>query len=77
MQDKVHRIILIKFGDLPKDIDPSIRAYLDSTTYLTWGEKNFWNKLLYVLPSQNNTGKTLPRNMGSNESILNCPISEL
>lgn len=51
LEDKVHRIIVVKVGDLPKAIDPSIKVYLDSTTYLTWGEKYFWNNLLYVLPT--------------------------
>lgn len=51
LEDKVHRVIVIKVGNLPKDIDPAIKAHLDSTTYLTWGEKNFWNKLLFVLPN--------------------------
>ncbi|PRD32184.1 UNVERIFIED_CONTAM: Tollo [Trichonephila clavipes] len=51
LKDRVHRIIVIKVGDLPKDIDPSIQLYLDSTTYLTWGDKYFWNNLLYALPT--------------------------
>ena len=52
IQDKINRIIMIKLGDLPKNINPAIKVHLDSTTYLTWGEPNFWKKLLYVLPSR-------------------------
>ena len=52
LEDKVNRIIIIKAGDLPKKIDPAIQAHLDSTTYLTWEEYNFWKKLLYVLPTR-------------------------
>ena len=52
LEDKVNRIIIVIIGDLPKDIDPVIKAHLDSTTYLTWGEVNFWKKLLYVLPNR-------------------------
>ena len=53
LEDKFNRIIIIKIGDLPKKIDPVLKAHLDSTTYLTWGETNFWKKLLYVLSTRN------------------------
>ena len=51
MEDKINRIIMIKVGDSPKQTDPTIKAHLRSATYLTWGEANFWNKLLYALPT--------------------------
>ncbi|XP_042899672.1 protein toll-like [Parasteatoda tepidariorum] len=50
LKDKVNRVIIIKLGELPDDAHPDIKLYLKSTTYLTWGEKYFWDKLLYVLP---------------------------
>ncbi|GIY57035.1 toll-like receptor Tollo [Caerostris darwini] len=52
LKDHVPRIILIKLADLPKDDDlpEEIQLYLNSTTYLTWGEKHSWSKLLYILP---------------------------
>ncbi|GIX83739.1 protein toll [Caerostris extrusa] len=52
LKDHVPRIIVIKLADLPKDdeLPKEIQLYLNSTTYLTWGEKHFWNKLLYILP---------------------------
>ena len=59
MKDKVHRVIVIKVGDLSNEMDDGIKAYLDSTTYLTWGERNFWNKLLYALPSENSAADLL------------------
>lgn len=70
MKDKVHRIIIIKVGELPKKIDPSIKAYLDSTTYATWGEENFWNKLLYVIPSHVCARSTVQRNTTDEETLL-------
>lgn len=51
LEDKAHRIIVVKLDELPRKMDPVIKAYLGSTTYLTWGEKHFWNKLMYVLPA--------------------------
>ncbi|GFT68417.1 protein toll [Nephila pilipes] len=61
LKDRVNRIIVIKLGDIPKDIDPSIQLYLDSTTYLTWGEKYFWNNLLYTLPTSSKSQITTVR----------------
>ncbi|XP_054721075.1 protein toll-like [Uloborus diversus] len=49
-KDKINRIIVVKLGDLPKNIDPAIKMYMDNTTYLNWGDKYFWNNLFYVLP---------------------------
>ncbi|GIX95507.1 protein toll [Caerostris darwini] len=48
----MNRLIIIKMDDLPKDEDlpEEIQVYLQSTTYLTWGDKYFWDTLLYTLP---------------------------
>ncbi|GBN39869.1 Protein toll [Araneus ventricosus] len=53
LKDRVHRIIIIRLGDLPKESEmpKEIQMYLKSTTYLTWGDKYFWNNLLYCLPT--------------------------
>ncbi|GIY69194.1 protein toll [Caerostris extrusa] len=39
LKDHVHRIVIIKLADLPKDeeLPKEIQLYLSSTTYLTWG----------------------------------------
>lgn len=70
MKDKVQRIIIIKVDELPKKIDPSIKAYLDSTTYVTWGEEKFWNKLLYVIPSHVCARNTVEKNIRDMETFL-------
>ncbi|KAG8200403.1 hypothetical protein JTE90_028578 [Oedothorax gibbosus] len=52
LRDRVHRVVVIKVGELPDELmDPVLRLYLESTTYLTWGEGNFWDNFLYVLPT--------------------------
>lgn len=33
-----------------KELDPDIRLWLKSSTFLRWGEKRFWDKLRYALP---------------------------
>ncbi|GIX95171.1 protein toll [Caerostris extrusa] len=63
LKDQVPRIIVIKLPDLPKDdeLPKEIQLYLNSTTYLTWGEKHFWNKLLYILPRSQSVQKPKSR----------------
>ncbi|XP_023239016.1 toll-like receptor Tollo isoform X1 [Centruroides sculpturatus] len=64
LEERLNRLIVIILGDLPPDddIDPEILLYLQTTTYLRWGEKNFWNKLYYAMP------KT-PCNVQDRESV--------
>lgn len=52
LEERLNRLIVIVLGDLPAgdDIDPELLLYLKTTTYLRWGEKNFWNKLRYAMP---------------------------
>ncbi|GIY27061.1 protein toll [Caerostris extrusa] len=52
LKDNMNRIIIIKMDDLPRDADlpEEIQVYLQSTTYLMWGDKYFWDTLLYILP---------------------------
>ncbi|XP_037282253.2 toll-like receptor 6 [Rhipicephalus microplus] len=33
-----------------KELDPDIRLWLKSSTFLRWGEKRFWDKLRYAMP---------------------------
>lgn len=75
LEDKVHRIIVIKVGDLPKEIDPTIKVYLDTTTYLTWGDKYFWNNLLYVLPTSNSTRDFVPKNRRHRKNTIELDVS--
>ncbi|OQR71808.1 slit3 protein-like [Tropilaelaps mercedesae] len=37
-----------------RDLDPDIRMWLKRSTFLHWGEKNFWDKLRYSLPDARN-----------------------
>ncbi|GIX75525.1 protein toll [Caerostris darwini] len=63
LKDHVPRIIIIKLADLPKDeeLPKEIQLYLKSTTFLIWGEKRFWNKLLYTLPRSQSVSKLKSR----------------
>lgn len=51
LRDRRRRLIVILLGDLPqKDLDPDIRLYLKTNTYLQWGDKLFWQRLRFALP---------------------------
>lgn len=51
LRDRRKRLIVIVLGEVPqKDLDPDIRLYLKTNTYLQWGDKLFWEKLKFALP---------------------------
>lgn len=51
LRDRRKRLIVILLGEVPqKDLDPDIRLYLKTNTYLQWGDKLFWEKLKFALP---------------------------
>lgn len=52
------RVILVLLEDIPTDkLDPELRAYINSYTYIKWGDPGFWNKLLYSLPHSTKKGR--------------------
>ncbi|XP_023318982.1 toll-like receptor Tollo [Trichogramma pretiosum] len=51
LRDRRRRLIVVLVGDVPqRDLDPDIRLYLKTNTYLQWGDKLFWDKLRFALP---------------------------
>ncbi|XP_003743111.1 protein toll-like [Galendromus occidentalis] len=60
LEDHVNRLIIIIKGDLPSDeglserfdrqLCETLKGVLKNRLYLTWGERWFWEKLLYAMP---------------------------
>lgn len=51
LRDRRRRLIVVLLGEVPqKDLDPDIRLYLKTNTYLHWGDRLFWEKLRFALP---------------------------
>ena len=52
LEDKMDRLIVVVRGELPpkEELDQDLVFLLTTKTYLTWGEKWFWEKLRYALP---------------------------
>ncbi|XP_058066318.1 toll-like receptor Tollo [Anopheles bellator] len=58
LRDRRRRLIVIVLGEVPqKDLDPDIRLYLKTNTYLQWGDKLFWEKLRFALPDVPNNSR--------------------
>uniref|UniRef100_A0A1B0CD02 Putative toll-like receptor tollo n=1 Tax=Lutzomyia longipalpis TaxID=7200 RepID=A0A1B0CD02_LUTLO len=72
LRDRRRRLIVILLGEVPqKDLDPDIRLYLKTNTYLQWGDKLFWEKLRFALPDvPNNQRRQTPQNRHQNTPIV-------
>ncbi|XP_022651225.1 toll-like receptor Tollo [Varroa destructor] len=46
-----HKLVVIFLGKVSyRELDPDIRIWLKHSTFLHWGEKNFWDKVRYAMP---------------------------
>ncbi|XP_064487538.1 uncharacterized protein LOC135399730 [Ornithodoros turicata] len=50
LRERINRLIVVVTEDIPDDVDEELLVYMKATCYLRWGERNFWNKLMYSLP---------------------------
>ncbi|XP_014665738.1 PREDICTED: uncharacterized protein LOC106807798 [Priapulus caudatus] len=52
ISEKVNRIILVVFEDIPKGkLDKNLEAYIKTNTYIRYDDPMFWSKLRYALPA--------------------------
>ncbi|XP_037081661.1 LOW QUALITY PROTEIN: protein toll-like [Pollicipes pollicipes] len=63
LNEKRNRLIVLVYGELPDPaaMDPELRLYISSNTYLKWGDALFWERLRYALPHK---GRRLRRRRG-------------
>ncbi|XP_057654506.1 toll-like receptor 7 [Diorhabda carinulata] len=58
LKGRVFKLVLIEEGPLPEaELDPELRLYLKTSERIRWGEKRFWEKLRYAMPSVEPRGK--------------------
>ncbi|XP_044756751.1 toll-like receptor 7 [Coccinella septempunctata] len=58
LKARVFKLVILEEGPLPEALlDPELKPYLKTAHRVRWGEKRFWEKLYYSLPSVENRGK--------------------
>ena len=73
------RLIVLLVGDPPRDKMPEdIQNYIKSGSYLTWGEKWFWKKLIYKMPHVTREPRSLdPPNYCRSQFKMNEPNGDV
>lgn len=56
LKGRIFKLVLVEeSGDLPEaELDPDLRPYLKTSARVRWGEKRFWERLRYAMPSRDN-----------------------
>ncbi|XP_022906827.1 toll-like receptor 7 [Onthophagus taurus] len=58
LKGRVFKLVILEEGPLPEaELDPELRPYLKTGHRIQWGEKRFWEKLRYAMPSVETRGK--------------------
>ncbi|KAL1479852.1 hypothetical protein MTO96_034778 [Rhipicephalus appendiculatus] len=53
LQDNINRLVIVLVDELdPGELDEELRLYMRSANYLSWGEPNFWDRLLHSLATR-------------------------
>ncbi|KOX69787.1 Slit like protein 1 protein [Melipona quadrifasciata] len=56
LRGRATQLIVVQAGHACPELDPELRPYLrNAGAILTWGEKRFWERLWYAIPSPINT----------------------
>ena len=75
LHDKTIRIIMILLDDKPpQNLDPELKLYIKTNTYLEWKDPWFWEKLKYALPDVEREPR--PRGGAYYQYMAGKPVNE-
>ena len=75
LHDKTIRIIMILLDDKPPaNLDPELKLYIKTNTYLEWKDPWFWEKLKYALPDVEREPR--PKGRAYYQYMAGKPVSE-
>ena len=75
LHDKTIRIIMILLDDKPpQNLDPELKLYIKTNTYLEWKDPWFWEKLKYALPDVEREPR--PRGRAYYQYMAGKPVNE-
>lgn len=60
LKGRIFKLVLVEEGSiLPEaELDPDLRPYLKTSARVRWGEKRFWERLRYVMPTADSQRKS-------------------
>eukprot|EP00058_Branchiostoma_floridae_P025844 XP_002611334.1 hypothetical protein BRAFLDRAFT_73275 [Branchiostoma floridae] len=72
LQDRANRVIVVLLDDVPaENAPPDIQHYLNTNTYLKWGDERFWERLIYVMPRPRQHAQDMDaQNMDGDQLVL-------
>ncbi|KAE8573754.1 toll-like receptor 7 [Halyomorpha halys] len=76
LKGRIFKLVLVEEGSIipEAELDPDLRPYLKTGARIRWGEKRFWERLRYVMPSGDNQRKSCNYRRNINNYSLDSAV---